>query len=305
MNPSWLLTAACFLIITNFYAQQNVEMDLKRVNCLSENLKHAETTIVGSYGVSDFDFPNPEISVYPSALLLHFDSTNLFQLIDGNSASSYYSISDSNTIEFYCGYSTLLYSEMQTKSGYVYSTSLFGDSLLKCNSFKRVGEEIKFYRDSECKISFKPFVSLMGFPERKSVKSEYIFPIEVGCSKRLRKPLVINSKAEALSAQVDLSVLDVDFEKSSLIVIENKSIQKLKQRKLRRVLRYHKKKDAEKTYPTTCAKLSLSNDSIYHLDLINACFSFTDKWKLKGRFMAFVVDKLSEDDLETTTKYIY
>lgn len=277
------------------------------INHSDSSISNLETTFIGIYALSDFVAPHPEISNHFSRLKLRFDSTNRFYANAGNSSHGYYVINDSNSILFYDIMSTAADICVLTESGYEYDRDLYFDTLIKCNEFQINGEEIRFFLDSDFKLSIKPYYDLLGFQKRQNAinKNVIVKKIDSLTIEFQETYKLINSTAEAKNLGIDLINIEVDFEKSSLIVIENKPLQKLKQKDLKKLIKNSKKQDRSLIYPVPYAKSYQSTDSIIYLDVVNTYFSpLWGDWKLRGKFTGYIIDKVYDDNLIINIKYV-
>ena len=285
-----------------------VELFAQDIDCSDTTLAKSEFTFTGIYGLADFKAPDPEVSTHFSELIVQFDSTNFFHANAANSESGYYSIHDSDSIGFYCIMSTTVFVEVTTKSGYEYGGDIYFDTLVNCNKFRKVDDEIRFYRDSEFKLALKPYFDLLGFPRRENtINKKDVVPIKID-SLDIKLPkgyLIVNSVKQANSADINITGINIDFENSSLIIVENKPLQNLKQKNLKNLIKNTKKQNCVPFYPVSYAKIYQNTDSKFYLDIVNTYFSsLWGGWKLRGRFTGFVVDKVNDGNLILTVKYV-
>jgi hypothetical protein len=260
----------------------------------------------GTYGLSDFVKSHKDLPYDFSDLLVIFDSSYNFSADAGNFHKGKYSINDSNKINFYNLMSTLVSIQIETSTGFKYSPDLFFDTLKNCNSFSIVGNEIRFFHNSEYRLSIKPYYDLLPFPIRENDKGNSVKEIKIDTICYINNFVIVNSINDKKKLEIDLYDEDINFENQSLVVIENISIQHNKNKELRNLAKSYKERGNQPVFPISYAKLcqdSATNKT--YLDIVNTYTRAKNTdWQRRSRYSGFIINKVDIGKLELKIIYI-
>jgi hypothetical protein len=283
----------------------NSDLFSQTQNCNDKTINKRNLKFNGIYGLYDFVKPNKDVLYDFNSLTIKFDSLNSFFVSAGNGGRCNYYLGDSNRISFKNCMITLASIQCITKSGYKFSIDLFLDSLFVCNKFNLVNNEIRFFKDSVYKLALKPYYDLLPFPIRERLMEAFVREVGVETINVIKDFVVINSKLQMDSLGIILKGDFIDFEKNSLVIVENISVQKNKSKELKELSKFHKKNGDQPFFPVSYAKVN--SDSLtgnVYLDIVN---TYTREYRAdsirKGKYAGFIIDKIIGEKLKTNIMY--
>jgi hypothetical protein len=261
--------------------------------------------IEGIYGLSSFVKPHEDIITHYSSMIIKFDTSNNFSTHLGNSIGGKIYLLDSNKVELKNCRTTLVACYTTTRSGFKYSSDIFMDSLLKCDKYKVSGSEIKFFRDSTFRLSIKPYYELLGFKKKENMESSYAEAIKVYNIDEIDDYVLVNSEEEMINLGIEINYKYLDFEYSSLVVIQNKSLQSNDDESLQKLANFIMPKTNQEFYPVSYAKAFIEpRKGKMVLDIINTYVNWKGKdGGRRGKYSGIIIDKINAKKLKVNIAY--
>ncbi len=287
-----------FVTITNkIFSQKETDLDILN----TENSMRIE----GFYGLSGFVKPHEDIKTRLASMIIKFDTLNNFSTHLGNSIGGKIYLLDSNKVEFKNCRTTLVACYTTTRSGFKYSSDIFMDSLLKCNKYKVSGSEIKFFRDSAFRLSIKPYYELLGFKKKENMENSFAEAIKVYNIDEIDDYVLVNSEEDMVNLGIEINYKYLDFEYSSLVVIQNKSLQLNDDESLQKLANFIMTKTNQEFYPVSYAKAFIEpRRGKMVLDIINTYVNWKGKdGQRRGKYSGIVIDKIKNKKLKVNITY--
>jgi hypothetical protein len=222
---------------------------------LTENLK---ACINGVYGLSNFASPDKRLDYNINSLIVSFDSLQLFSAMSGKDYIGTFSFTDSSEVLFNVTKTSLQHVVITNEFKYSYSQSIFMDSLLVCDRYSIQQRKILFFNGHEFRVSLMPYLDLLGLPVLKDnfFSDVQTFEVQDEPDNIKNDWLIITSKQQLDSLNLNVAADSIDFSKSNLVLFRCRSIQENNSPEFKRHTEFYTKNFSAPLYPVSYARLS-------------------------------------------------